>query len=61
MIRRNKTTRKYHAPCSKVTQVWFEQNFCETGRMNVMLDELQNMNALTDEEGDPVEVFDLEF
>ena len=61
MIRRKKQSRKYHAPSAKVTQMALESNFCNTVRMNIQVDELRNMNAEVDEDGNPVELFDLEF
>ncbi len=45
MIRRNRKTRKYHAPSAKVTQMALESNFCQTLRLNAQVDELQNMNS----------------
>jgi len=44
MFRRNKTTRKYHAPNAKVTQMALENNFCATVRFNVQVKDLENMN-----------------
>lgn len=44
MIRRKKQSRKYHAPNAKVTQMALESNFCQTGRLNIQVDELRNMN-----------------
>jgi len=44
MIRRNRKTRKYHAPSAKVTRMALESNFCQTMRLNAQVDELQNMN-----------------
>ena len=44
MIRRNRKTRKYHAPSAKVTQMALESNFCQTLRFNVQVDELRNIN-----------------
>ena len=44
MIRRNRKTRKYQSPFSKVTEVSFESNFCNTVRFNVQVKELENMN-----------------
>jgi len=50
MIRRNRKTRKYHAPSAKVTQMALESNFCNTDlRLNAQLDELQNMNLSVEE------------
>ena len=48
MIRRIKTTRKYSAPSAKVTHMALESNFCQTMRLNVQVDELQNMNMSVD-------------
>ena len=48
MFRRNKTTRKYHAPNAKVTQMALENNFCATVRFNVQVKELDNVNAHDD-------------
>ena len=61
MIRRKKQSRMYHAPTARVTQMALESNFCNTVRFNIQVDELHNMNAEVDEEGNPVELFDLEF
>ena len=44
MFRRNKKTRKYHAPSALVTQMALESNFCQTVRFNVQVDELRNIN-----------------
>ena len=44
MIRRNRKTRKYHAPSAKVTQMALESNFCQTLRFNAQVDELRNIN-----------------
>ena len=51
MIRRNRKTRKYHAPSAKVTQMALESNFCQTLRFNAQVDEIRNINAEMD---DPV-------
>ena len=48
MIRRNRKTRKYQSPFSKVTEVSFESNFCNTVRFNVQVKELENMNDPND-------------
>ena len=50
MIRRNSKTRKYQAPVAKVTQMELENSFCEiaeSGRFNVQVYELDNINAKT--------------
>ena len=44
MFYRNKKTRKYQAPCAKVTHMVLESNFCQTVRLNVQVDELRNIN-----------------
>ncbi len=44
MIRRNRKTRKYHAPSAKVTQMALESNFCDTLRFNMQVDEIRNIN-----------------
>ena len=49
MIRRFTKTRKYSAPTAKVTHMALESNFCQTMRLNVQVDELQNMNLSVDE------------
>ena len=43
MIRRKKQSRKYHAPNAKVTQMALESNFCQTGRLNIQVDELEHL------------------
>ena len=48
MFRRNKQTRKYHAPFVKVTQMALESNFCQTVRFNVQVKDLEIMNDPTD-------------
>jgi len=48
MIRRNRKTRKYHAPSAKVTQMALESNFCQTVRFNVQVKDLEIMNDPTD-------------
>ena len=50
MIRRNRKTRKYHAPSAKVTQMALESNFCQTVRFNVQVKELEHMNDVEDSE-----------
>ena len=50
MIRRNRKTRKYHAPTAKVTQMALESNFCQTVRFNVQVKELEHMNDVEDSE-----------
>ena len=47
MNHRNKT-RKYHAPFAAVTQMELESNFCQTGRFNIQVDELYNVNTAVD-------------
>lgn len=51
MIRRNKKTRMYQAPCALVTHMAFESNFCQTVLFNVQVKELQNMNDPEDPMG----------
>ena len=48
MFRRNKKNTRYQSPLSKVTEVSFESNFCNTVRFNVQVKELENMNDPTD-------------
>ena len=48
MFRRNKKNTRYQTPLSKVTEVSFESNFCNTVRFNVQVKELENMNDPTD-------------
>ena len=48
MFRLNNKTRKYQSPSVKVTQMALESNFCQTDRLNVQVDELQNMNLSVD-------------
>ncbi len=50
MIRRNKKSRKYHAPSAKVTHMALESNFCNTVRFKVQVDELYNVNSAVDPE-----------
>ena len=45
MIRRNRKTRKYHAPSAKVTQMALESNFCQTIVFKAQVDQLENVNA----------------
>ena len=47
MFRRNKKTRKYHAPSARVTQMALENNFCATVRFKIQVDEWENMNDPT--------------
>ena len=57
MIRRNKKARKYQAPVAKVTQMVLENNFCElpiSGRFNVEVYELDNINAKTGAQAEPM-------
>lgn len=61
MIRLKKRTRKYLAPSAKVTQMELESNFCNTLRFNVQVDELHNINADKDANGNPVEPLYFEF
>ncbi len=50
MFRRNKKTRKYHAPSARVTQMALESNFCQTVRVQVKVKDWENMNAAPEEE-----------
>ena len=59
MIRRVKQTRKYPAPYAKVLDMALESNFCATVRFNVQ--ELTNINADVDEDGNTVEPMYFEF
>ena len=61
MIRRNRKTRKYHAPSAKVTQMALESNFCQTLRLNAQVDELRNINAEKDANNNPTEPLYFEF
>ena len=61
MIRLKKRTRKYLAPSAKVTQMELESNFCQTIRLNMQVDELRNINAEKDSNGNPVEPLYFEF
>ena len=60
MSRRNRKTRKYHAPSAKVTQMALESNFCQTLRLNAQVDELRNINKEV-EAGDRSEPLYFEF
>lgn len=52
MSHRSRKTRKYSTPCSKVTGMALESNFCQTVRFNVQVEELRNVNKETpNEEG----------
>lgn len=57
MFRRNKNTRKYLAPCVKVTPMVLESNFCQTVRFQIKVRDLENMNA-GDEEATAGEYFE---
>ena len=48
MFYRNKKTRKYQAPCAKVTHMVLESNFCQTMRFNVQVNGWENMNSPSD-------------
>lgn len=61
MRRHFKKTRIYHAPSAKVTQMALENNFCQTIRLNMQVDELRNINAEKDSNGNPVEPLYFEF
>ena len=61
MIRRNRKTRKYHAPSAKLTQMALESNFCQTIRLNMQVDELRNINAEKDANNNPTEPLYFEF
>ena len=50
MFRRNKKNTRYQSPLSKVTEVSFESNFCNTVRFKVQVDELYNVNSAVDPE-----------
>ena len=55
MIRRFKNSRKYQAPVAKVTQMALESNFCvESVRFNVRVQELDNINAKTGDDAEPM-------
>ena len=51
MFRRNKKTRKYHAPSALVTQMALESNFCNTVRFNVQVRDYDNVNSHSDWDG----------
>ncbi len=59
MIRRNKKSRKYHAPSAKVTHMVLESNFCKTYplRINADVDMLENVNADASYKEDAGEAF----
>lgn len=61
MIRRNKKTRKYQAPYAHTAHMALERNFCATVRFNVKVQELDNINAKVDEDGNTVEPMYFEF
>ena len=50
MFRRNNKTRKYQAPTALVTQMALESNFCATVRFQLKVEDLDNINAGSDEE-----------
>lgn len=55
MIRRIKKTRKYQSPIAKVTGLALERSFCiESVRFNVRVQELDNINAKTGDETEPM-------
>ena len=57
MIRRNRKARKYQAPVARVTQMELENSFCElavSGRFNVQVYELDNVNAKTGNDAEPM-------
>ncbi len=52
MIRRNRKTRKYHAPSAKVTQMALESNFCQTVRFNVQVNDYEVIDNYDEETGE---------
>ena len=61
MIRRNRKSRNYRAPYAKELHMALESNFCATVRFNVQVQELTNINADVDEDGNTVEPMYFEF
>ena len=55
MIRRYKKSRKYQAPFAKETHMALESNFCvESVRLNVQVQELDNINAKSGDNAEPM-------
>jgi hypothetical protein len=50
MFYRNKKTRKYQAPAAFETHMALESNFCQTVRFLIDVEDLENVNALSEEE-----------
>ena len=50
MFYRNKKTRKYQAPVALATHMALESNFCQTVRFLIDVEDLDNVNARTEEE-----------
>lgn len=46
--------RKYQAPVAKATDMALESNFCQTVRFNVRVQELDNINAKTGTDEEPM-------
>ena len=61
MFRRNNKTQRYQAPLAKETRVAFESNFCQTMRLSVQVDELDNINTHLKQDGTTVEQMYFEF
>ena len=60
MFRRNKTTKRYQAPRAVVTHMALENNFCQSVRFNVQVDEIKNINKAV-KDGDLEEPLYFEF
>ena len=51
-MKRRKGLRKYCAPYAKAASVAFESNFCQTVRLRITVEPLENMNAAEDVEAE---------
>ena len=43
MIRKTQKTRNYHVPNAKVTHMALESSFCQTGRFNFQVDQMEHL------------------
>ena len=57
MIRKTKNSRKYHAPRAKVSPMVLENNFCQTGRFNIQVDQMEHLYHHEDETADAEQLY----
>ena len=56
-IRRTHQKRNYHAPDAKVTPMALESSFCQTGRFNFQVDQLEHLYPHEDDTEDVEQLY----